>query len=280
MTANGRPAFSQRFNSQFNFGQDGQLTGRFGLGVLDDLITGVDQFQAAAAPRKSFRDIGPAMIGAFGWLDDPQLLNRIADYPHACVAFTKQSRPIPSVRRNRLRNALDRCRGFPAGSLPGLETVAFPDQSEQPPVIGPSSNLRHPTIPGLRTVGFRKTGDRFVPLLHTKMMLLGDLRWHDEDELGQPAEILRFRPRRLWIGSANGTAASRFSLEFGCWQTEPELLLQAQHFLTQVIAHSETLDPDSDNMNPDLVEIEFDDEAMIEALREAGEFLDDEGEPQ
>jgi hypothetical protein len=58
--------FSSRFNSQFSFGQDGELTGRFGLSVLDDLIAGIDEFWAAAA-RRSSRDLGPAMLGAFGW---------------------------------------------------------------------------------------------------------------------------------------------------------------------------------------------------------------------
>ena len=30
------------------------------------------------------------MLGAFMWLDDPELLDRIADFHRACVAFTKQ----------------------------------------------------------------------------------------------------------------------------------------------------------------------------------------------
>jgi hypothetical protein len=47
-----RPSFSSRFTSQFSFGQDGTLTGRFGLNVLDDLIAGIDEFQAAAAARR------------------------------------------------------------------------------------------------------------------------------------------------------------------------------------------------------------------------------------
>jgi hypothetical protein len=118
-----------------------------------------------------------------------------------------------------------------------------------------------------------------VPLLHAKMVLLGDLRWHDEDESGYPADSLSFWPRRLWTGSANGTTASRLSLEFGCWQAEPELLRQARQFLTQIIAHSEDLDPDSGNMDPDLAEVEFDDEAMAEAMAEQSGFPDEDDEP-
>jgi hypothetical protein len=275
VTAEQEPSFSSRFNSQFSFGKDGELTGRFGLNVLDDLIAGIDEFQAAAASQTSARDLGPAMLGTFGWLSDQRLLNRIAEYPHACVAFNKQQRPFPSATLARLRDALARCHGFPADALPELQTLAPPDELGQPEVVGPHTLLPPHTIPGIRTVGYRKIGKRKTPLLHAKMVLLGELCWHDEDEHGRPGDIVVFLPRRLWIGSANGTYCSRFSLEFGCWQTEPELLAQAKRFLTQVIAHSEELDPDSHDMDPDLVEVDFDDEAMAEAY---AQLLDDEDE--
>jgi hypothetical protein len=109
--------FSSRFNSQFSFGQDGELTGRFGLNVLDDLIAGIDEFWAAAARRYS-RDLGPAMLGAFGWLSDPPLPQRIAEYPYACVAFTKEQRPFPAAKLARLRATLERCHCFPADACP------------------------------------------------------------------------------------------------------------------------------------------------------------------
>jgi hypothetical protein len=105
------------------------------------------------------------------------------------------------------------------------------------------------------------------------MVLPGELQWHDEDDFG-PADVLIYRPQRLWIGSANGTSSSRLSLEFGCWLDDPELLGQAEQFLTQVLRHSEDLDPDSDIMEPDLVDPEFDEDAMDEAAW----LLDDPGE--
>jgi hypothetical protein len=103
MAANQAPSFSSLFDSQFTFGENGELTGRFGLNVLDDLIAGIDELRAAAADQPAFSYAGPAMLGAFGWLDDRQLLNRIADYPHACVAFTKQTRPFKPVKLASLR---------------------------------------------------------------------------------------------------------------------------------------------------------------------------------
>jgi hypothetical protein len=60
------------------------------------------------------------MLGAFMWLDDPQLLDRIAGFHRACVAFTKQPR-MNEAKRARFRDVLDRSRGFPATALPELD---------------------------------------------------------------------------------------------------------------------------------------------------------------
>jgi hypothetical protein len=72
------------------------------------------------------------MLGTFGWLNDQQLLNRTAEYPHACMAFTKQQRPYWLPTLDRLRGALARCHGFPADALPELQTLAPPDELGQP----------------------------------------------------------------------------------------------------------------------------------------------------
>jgi hypothetical protein len=260
------PAFSAIFNSQFSFGPAQGLTGRLGTDVLDSLITGINEFRAGAIGRQSPRMLGQAMLGAFGWLDDAQLLDRIADFPYACVAFTKQPRPFPPKKLERLNMVLNRCPGFPADALPGLDGLVLRDEEGQALVVGPSTRLPHLQVPALRTIGYRRTGDRLVPLLHAKMVLLGELRWHDEDPLGHVTDILIFQPWRLWIGSANGTFSSRLSLEFGCWQDDPELLRQAKQFLIRVVRYSEDLDPEANDMKPDLVEPGYDEEAMAEAI--------------
>ncbi|MEU0177879.1 hypothetical protein ABZ178_31705 [Streptomyces massasporeus] len=73
-----------------------------------------------------------------------------------------------------------------------------------------------PVIPPLRTIGFRRQPKGgMAPFLHTKIMLLGEMWWHDEDALGGVADVLGFRPERLWVGSVNATHRSRSSLEFG-----------------------------------------------------------------
>jgi hypothetical protein len=64
-------------------------------------------------------------------------------------------------------------------------------------------------FPGKRAVspqsGQQPLGRAFT---NTKMVLLGELWWHDEDEFGT-ADMIGFRPQRLWVASANGTASSR-----------------------------------------------------------------------
>ncbi len=58
------------------------------------------------------------MLGAFMWLDDPELQARIADFPHACVAFTKQPRPFPPAKLARLKDVLDRAAASPPRRCP------------------------------------------------------------------------------------------------------------------------------------------------------------------
>jgi hypothetical protein len=93
--------------------------------------------------------------------------------------------------------------------------------------------------------------------------------WHDEGAVGHVEDVIGFRPYRLWISSANFTAASRRSLEFGYWTEQPELLAGAERFLVRLMASSEDLDPDADIPDPELTQVEFDDEAMAEAMAEA-----------
>lgn len=258
------PSFPAAFDIRVRFGPDGSLSGRFGTGVLDELIAGIDEFQAAVTARPAYHSLGAAMLGAFAWLDDSRLLERIASYPYACVTFTKQPRPFPPHKLTRLQKVLDRGRGFPAAALEGLETLMPLDDLGQPQVVGPYSPAPSYMFRPLRALGYRRVGGKLVPLLHAKLMLLGELTWLEDEEFGL-GDTTRFRPRKLWIGSANGTFSSRSNLEIGCWQTQPELLRSAQDFLARILANSEDLDPDADTMKPEQAEPDYDDVAMAEA---------------
>jgi hypothetical protein len=127
------------------------------------------------------------------------------------VVITKQPRDRwQRARMDKLKPVLDRCPGFPSGALPELRDLVVREDGEVP-VVGPSSPIRTPWLPELRTVGYRETGNRLVPILHAKMLLLGELWRHDEDDFGI-ADMTGFRPQRLWLGSVNGTASSRLGL--------------------------------------------------------------------
>lgn len=75
------PSFPAVFDIRVTFGPDGSLSGRFGTGVLDELVAGIEEFQEAVTARPAYHSCGAAMLGAFAWLDYSQLLERVARYP-------------------------------------------------------------------------------------------------------------------------------------------------------------------------------------------------------
>lgn len=143
--------------------------------MLDELIAGIDELQEAVTAHPAYHSLGAAMLGAFAWLDDNRLLERIASYPYACVTFTKQPRPFPPHKLTRLQEVLNRGRGFSAAALRGLETLTPLDDLGQPQMVGPHSPTPNYMFRPLRTLAYRRVGGKLVPLLHAKLMLLGEL---------------------------------------------------------------------------------------------------------
>jgi hypothetical protein len=85
-------SFPREFDRGFTFGPQGRCHGHFGRDVLRGLVSGIDEFSAAAERQRSSRVLGPAMLACFMLLDDKELVQRIADFPVACVVVTKQPR--------------------------------------------------------------------------------------------------------------------------------------------------------------------------------------------
>ncbi|MGH3757149.1 hypothetical protein [Actinophytocola sp.] len=256
---------------------DGTGAERFGLDVLGGLVDGLADYRSLHDQSPPARSLGPALLGGFMWLDDDELIEAIASYPAACVVVSKQPAATDLRRRrkqatfDRLRQICDSRSGFPTRACPELADLAHRTNGV-PTVIGPYTELPDLTVPTFRSIGPRKTGQHLVPILHTKMVLVGHLWWHDEGAAGQVEDVIGFTPQRLWLGSANGTRSSRRNLEFGVWLTDGTVLATARKFLTQVIRHSEDIDPTTDVFDPELAPIEFDDDAMAEA---AAELWDD-----
>lgn len=238
----------------------------FGTGVLSGLVEGIDEYRAGLEqqPHRS-RSLGPAMLGAFHRLDDDELIERIAGFPAASVVIPGEPhRSRSSIEL--LKETAKRGAGFPAGALPGLPDLAHAARGRTP-VAGPKSPMEDSRLSALRVLGSSEEGglgegggpEDASSVLHTKMLLLGELWWHDEATLGKAADVVEFTPHRLWLGSADGTARSRMNLDFGVWLDGRALLEAARHFMVQVLARSEDWDPDSAAPEPDGTEPAYDD---------------------
>lgn len=243
----------------------------FGLNVLDRLVR---ELETAASERRTERAWGPAVLGCAMWMDDPELLDVLRKMANACVVVTKQPRRKYARPETEALKALASTTGLAQGAYPELSELAAP-RDGKPIVVGPwSRDWDDSEIHAVREVGFRKVGNRLVPIVHAKVMLLGQMFWTDEHPSGHVADIIGFRPQRLWIGSANFTKSSRSSLEMGLWTSDPELLAAARDWLLSLIAISEPLGTGSDSLEPELVPIEYDHDAIIEYLREVRSWPD------
>jgi hypothetical protein len=64
----------------------------------------------------------------------------------------------------------------------------------------------------------------------------------------------------------------------GMWTTDADMLAAARQWLLSLIAISEPLGTGSDSMQPELVPVEYDHDAMVEYMREVAAYSDwDEG---
>ena len=262
--------FPATFDQEF-VRQDGQR-GYFGRNVLKGLVDGMEGFIEEKRRTPGFRSMGPVALGGFLWLDDPEVASCLARFAHTCVVVSKQGRSKRDLEKlGRLQSFADGDNGMPARVFAELTDL---DRREngRAKVVGPGSPMPDDVvIPPFRTIGFRRPPKKdMVPFLHTKIMLLGEMWWHDEDGLGGVADVIGFHPERLWVGSANATERSRYNLEFGMWLDDPQALEAAQTFLVQLMAHSEALDPDSDLFQPQLLPVDFDDDAFAEYVAEYG----------
>jgi len=260
--------FSDDFDDEFPIGDDARVQAFFGRDVLRGLVAGIDEFVTTYRDgSRSSRDRAPALLACAPWIDDEQLLAKLSVFGAACVVMTKQSRSRKQVEKlKRLQEVNATSPGLPVRPFPDLGWLA-PKVDGEPLVVGPYTRTDDTVLPTIRTVGFRKKEDADLPpLMHAKLVLLGDIRWW-EGEFGE--EVESFSARRLWVSSANLTESSRRSLEFGFWSEEKALIDGAERFLLKLVAASEGIDPDADELDPELVPFEIDDEAMWQAMADA-----------
>ena len=220
--------------------------------------------------RPRVRLLGPALLGSSLWIEDDGLIDKISDLYAACIVVKKQGRKLREVAKlAKLTELNKQTPGMPAEAFSALSGLA-PKMDGKAVTVGPYDAYPYDgLIPTIRTLGFRHSGGNdSPPILHAKLALLGHLWWHDEGALGHVEHVVGFDARRLWISSANFTSSSRHNIEFGYWTEDPALIQGAERFLVRLMGSSEALDPDSDLLDPELAEAEFDDDAMAEALSE------------
>jgi hypothetical protein len=267
----GRARFSDAFNGRFPTDAAGNDI-FVGLDVLRGLVDGIDDFVAGRQPRwQSGDSCGAAMLGSSFGLNDEHLLKAVEQLAGACIVISKPERSEywdGMLQRLAKRNVHERPPGVPLEAFDELRELT-PLEHGRPAVVGPTTRLPE-TVAAFRTLGFRKTSVRqWSPLVHAKLALLGHLlRWH----VDAPADVVTvsFQPVRLWVSSANFTKASRLSVEFGYWTEDRILLKAAQDLLIKLIAESEAVNTNANDWRPEMGPIEYDHEAMIEAMAEEG----------
>jgi len=263
--------FPAAFDDKIAIGPQEGNNAFFGRDVLRGLVEGIDDFVNIRQPRwRQFRSLGPALLGCAMWMDDPQLLSALETLQHVCIVVRKEKRN--HTRMPLLREAAERIPGIPTSAFPGLIDLA-PKIDGKPMVVGPYTEMGA-VIPSIRSMGFRAPG--LPPVVHAKLAILGHFWWHDEGPIGNVEDVIGFTAKRLWVSSANFTRGSRRSLDFGYWTEEPALIEGVQGFLLRLIAASEPIDAPADGLDPELASVEFDNEAMAEALAEMGDLDDQE----
>ncbi len=254
----------------------GNVQAAFGRNVLDALVV---PLREAAAQRRTDRKWGPGVLGCAMWMDDPELIDVLTNMANACVVITKQREHKYRDSKFKRLETLAQSGGLAQGAYPELDELA-PRVDGRARVVGPYSSTSDADIGAVRELGFRRVSQRLVPIVHAKILLLGWMGWTDEHPSGYAVEQLFFVPERLWIGSANFTSSSRHSLEMGMWTTDRELVLTARRWLLGLVAQSEPLRSPSDDLNPELLPVEYDDQAFADYLwehrHEAGDDMDGE----
>lgn len=253
----------------------------FAGNVIDGLCEILDEH--LAAERRGYLSPGavlphspgkPAAIGCVPWLTDDDVIDRLLQLSACCVVLDKGA-ALP----DRLVNNDDLA--FP-NVLPGLR-MTMPAIDGMATVLGPSSPMPEHEIGPVRLLGWREGKDKGVkPLLHAKLLVLGELGfvYYSSDDASE-FEELRFTPESVWWGSANWTRGSRSHLEVGFWSDDECLVREATSFVENLIAFSEPVASTCAGPEPNLVYLDFDDEAMWEASRDQwlDPLADEEGWP-
>lgn len=183
--------FPREFDDEFPVGSQEGNRAFFGTDVLRGLVDGVHDFVNLRQPRwRRNRTIGPALLGSAMWINDPEVIDKIAELSAACIVVKKQGRKPHELKKLAPLNRLNELTpGMPVQAFAALTGLA-PRVAGKPLVVGPNTPMDDGTVPTIRTLGFRTLpGSVPPPILHAKLALLGHLWWHDEDGLAVGVDV-------------------------------------------------------------------------------------------
>lgn len=273
----GYSEFHRSTGGPFPWGEGGRSSVAYGVDVLPDLVRGLRDLPAlarAGMPGKA--EVRPAVLGCVYRLTSADVVDALLPLD-TCVVVDRQQKQRAELDRLQAEG-----RSLSSLHFSALEMVALPGADGSAPVLGPYSGRPEPVELGpVRAAGWSSSPrGQSRPLVHVKMLIAGRT-WVWENDFG--SEEFHFTPLRTWMGSANWTAFAPFHLEFGLWSDDAELLRRNFNFLLGAIRFSQPLHSTTAGPEPELVDVELDEQAMAEAWWEqrgyAGEDDDEAPEP-
>lgn len=170
-----QPKFPSDFDNVFEVGAVPGNPAYFGLNVLQGLVDGIRDFTEVRQERwrRRYRSLGTALIASPMWIDDKELIDAIGRLAAASIIVTKQGRRPTDLRKlEPLDDLNDRTPGMPIRAFSALSGIA-PTVDGEPALIGPDDRPDGTVVPTIRTLGWRKTRNENVPIVHAKLALLG-----------------------------------------------------------------------------------------------------------
>jgi hypothetical protein len=150
-------------------------TANFGS-AIDGFVQGINDFAALPRPSGDRNWAGAYAIGCVPWMNHPEVVTALAGMDGCCVVLTKNT----DLRSARVLQQT----GKPilSGYLRWFDEVGLLNEDGTPPTIGPYG-MTPATIVELgpvRLAGYR--GSKNLPLLHAKLLVLGDAIGYENDE--------------------------------------------------------------------------------------------------